>query len=350
MVGTRLRIVCLACVLALGCAAAHAGGTTAVHRMESAAVAGNMMGITNVRPLLVYTPEGYEGGVRRYPVIYWLPGWETPASTEYVGALDDAISKRWIPPVIVVIVDVREGVLILNSPVFGAWADFLMDEVVPFIDAEYRTIPAANGRALMGHSTGGYAAMLLPLLYPGIWSAVGLNDASVWGACATWGIADLDDFSEYRSLPSQGRAWVQVAIATSPNMTSPLLYDMPADSDEARAAWKGRCLQSVDMLRQHMDALARIKMIGLTLPDNGHQSNTSANESMVDALREVGADPQTLYVRGTHGSHRPERFVFLAGLTASVLLPPSFDTSHSQALAWATLWGGRQPQDAASAR
>ncbi len=336
----RLRVAGIACALALLGVIAHAGGATTVHRIESDAVAGNMMGITNVRPLLVYTPEGYEGGVRRYPVIYWLPGWQTPASTEYVGALDAAIAKRWIPPVIVVTVDVREGVLILNSPVFGAWADFLMDEVVPFVDAEYRTIPAANGRALMGHSTGGYAAMLLPLLYPGIWPAVGLNDASVWGACTSWGVADLDDFSEYRSLSAQGRAWVQVAIATSPNMESPRLYDTPAEDDDARLAWEARCLQDVNMLLQHLDALAQIEMIGLALPKEGRQTNRPANENMVQALRKVGAHPQTLYVRGTHGSHRPERFVFLAGLAASALLPPSFDTSDSRAAAWGALKSG----------
>jgi enterochelin esterase-like enzyme len=345
------RGVMLAAVASMAVAwtASMAGGTTTVHRIESEAVAGNMMGITNVRPVLVYTPEGYEDTARRYPVIYWLPGWETPASMEYVGALDAAISKRWIPPVIVVIVDVREGVLMLNSPVFGAWADYLIDEMTPFIDAEYRTIPSPAGRALMGHSTGGYAAMLLPLLYPGVWSAVGLNDASVWGACATWGGVNLDDFDDYASLSSHGRAWVQVAIATAPNMDSPRLYDMPSASDDVRRAWRSRCLQDVGILREHIGALAEIQMIGLTLPASGNQSNRGANEDMVESLRHVGADPQVLYVEGTHGSHRGERFVFLAGLVASVMLPPSFDTSRSRAMAWGTLKTRRQPLDEAAA-
>ncbi|MBT5532432.1 hypothetical protein HOK31_05190 [Candidatus Poribacteria bacterium] len=180
-----------------------------MHRIESEAVAGNIMGISNVRPVFVYTPEEYEHTRRRYPVIYWIPGWKTPASSEYVGALDAAIAKGWIPPVIAVTVDVRGGVLMLNSPVFGDWTDFLIDEVVPFIDGEYRTIPSPKGRALMGHSTGGYGAMLLPLLYPGIWSAVGLNDASVWGACQiAWGrksSRSSASMRRFRGLSRRGR-------------------------------------------------------------------------------------------------------------------------------------------------
>ena len=183
MTGAWRAAVC--CLMMVFCGFA-AASSTYVHRIESEAVAGNRAGITSTRRLLVYTPEGYDESRRVYPVIYWIPGWQTPASSEYVGALDKAISSGHIPPVITVTIDVREGVLMLNSVVFGNWADFLVNEVVPFIDGEYRTIKAPEGRSLMGHSTGGYGALLLPLLYPGVWSTVGLNDASVWGVC-NWG-------------------------------------------------------------------------------------------------------------------------------------------------------------------
>ncbi|MEO2007042.1 MAG: alpha/beta hydrolase-fold protein, partial [Candidatus Poribacteria bacterium] len=162
-----LRIALSMCVLTLaarvGLARAE-GGSTISHDIESAAVAGNRMGITSLRRVLVYLPDGYAESRRSYPVIYWIPGWETPASREYVGSLDKAIGDGSLPPVIVVNIDVREGLVLLNSTVFGRWEDFVVDELVPFIDSEYRTIPLPEGRALMGHSTGGYGAMMMPLL------------------------------------------------------------------------------------------------------------------------------------------------------------------------------------------
>ncbi len=311
------------------------------------------MGLTNVRPLAVYTPEGYEDTRRLYPVIYWIPGWKTPASSEYVGALDDAIAKGWMPPVIAVTVDVREGVLMLNSPVFGNWADLLIDEVVPFIDREYRTIASPEGRALMGHSTGGYAAMLLPLLHPGIWSAVGLNDASVWGACdVAWRPRVVSDFSEYRSLTDPEQAWTQVAIATSPDMDSPRRFDYPGRDGappSVDAAWDSRCLLSVQMLREHGPALGKIDMVALTLPKDGAKTNRVHNLNMVQALRHVGIVPHVVSVRGSHGSHRRERFVFLAVQVTSVMASPMFDTSDSRALTWAAMRRAPRPAGARGA-
>ncbi|MAF08903.1 hypothetical protein CMK11_00490 [Candidatus Poribacteria bacterium] len=352
MAGRTSRAATLGAAMMASCILAWAGGSTTVHRIESAAVAGNMMGLTNLRPLSVYTPEGYEDTRRLYPVIYWIPGWKTPASREYVGPMDAAIDKGWVPPVIVVSVDVREGVLMLNSPVFGNWADFLIDEVVPFIDGEYRTIASAKGRALMGHSTGGYAAMLLPLLHPGVWSAVGLNDASVWGACDTaWEPKVIDEFSEYPYLTGPEQAWTQVAIATAPNMASPRFFDHPTRDgyDQAvQAAWRSRCLQSAGMLRDRRPALAQIAVVGLTLPKNGGNTNRGHNLNMVKAMLRVGVVPQVLNVRGTHGSHRQERFVFLAGLVTSVMSGPAFDTADSRASTWASLKGAAQPDAAAN--
>ena len=131
-----------------------------------------------------------------------------------------------LPPVIVVNIDVREGLVLLNSTVFGRWEDFVVDELLPFIDAEYRTIPLPQGRALMGHSTGGYGAMMLPLLHPGIWSAVGLNDASVGGGCAEemFGRGPIGEefqaielFADYASLSGVTRARLQIGLAIAPD-------------------------------------------------------------------------------------------------------------------------------------
>ena len=74
-------IVLCALLAALWTARARAG-TVELHDIKSAAVAGNLMGITPTRRVLVYLPDGYATTRRSYPVLYWIPGWETPASRE----------------------------------------------------------------------------------------------------------------------------------------------------------------------------------------------------------------------------------------------------------------------------
>ena len=84
------------------------------------------------------------------------------------------------------------------------------------------------------------------------------------------------------------------------------------------------------------------------LPKNGGNTNRGHNLNMVKAMLRVGVVPQVLNVRGTHGSHRQERFVFLAGLVTSVMSGPAFDTADSRASTWASLKGAAQPDAAAN--
>ena len=118
------------------------------------------------------------------------------------------------------------------------------------------------------------------------------------------------------------------------------LFDHPrrdGAGPEVQAAWDARCLLNVDTLRDHRDALAQISMVGVVVPSSGNKTNRSHNLRLVEAMRRVGVVPQVLNVRGTHGSHRPERFIFLAGLVTSVMPGPSFDTSDSRTLEWGAL-------------
>jgi hypothetical protein len=167
-----------------GLASVIYGSELVTHELNSIEIAANKPWsgsgtlISSLRTLQVYLPDGYsENKDRHYPVIYWIPGYCGYADgNSYKQALDEAIGDGTIPPVIAVFIDVRECITFLEQ----GMEDFMIYELIPFIDSEYRTIPDPTGRALMGHSIGGFSALMLPFLHPGIWSAIGGNDPSTW--------------------------------------------------------------------------------------------------------------------------------------------------------------------------
>ena len=64
------------------------------------------------------------------------------------------------------------GSQFLNSGGTGRYLDYLCDEVVPFVDARYPTAADREHRALAGKSSGGYGAMVVPMLRPDVFGAL----------------------------------------------------------------------------------------------------------------------------------------------------------------------------------
>jgi hypothetical protein len=77
-------------------------------------------------------------------------------------------------PAVVVYVDAWTrlgGSQFLDSPATGRYATYLCEEIVPFVDGLYRTLPAAEHRGLAGHSSGGYGAMVNAMRRPDLFGA-----------------------------------------------------------------------------------------------------------------------------------------------------------------------------------
>ena len=147
--------------------------------IDSGVLRGNALGDPHVRPLWVYLPPGYdEDPERRYPSVYVIQGftgqidmWNNrdPFRPTYPELIDAMFERRASPPVVVVFVDCWTslgGSQFLNSPGTGRYLDFLCDEVVPFVDAGYRTDARRERRGIQGKSSGGYGAMVVPMLRP----------------------------------------------------------------------------------------------------------------------------------------------------------------------------------------
>ena len=102
----RISVVVLALTLCVG--AVLCDSELIVHEIDSKEIAGNLAGISNIRKIQVYLPDGYQDKVnRRYPALYWIPGWMSGYQhiiNLYRNALDEAIeSKSMIAPIVVFI-------------------------------------------------------------------------------------------------------------------------------------------------------------------------------------------------------------------------------------------------------
>jgi enterochelin esterase family protein len=159
-------------------------GELRVDRIESAALAGNPLGDPADRPLPVYLPPGYDAdGSTRYPVLYCLHGYTgdaaalvsaRPWETNVVQWMDRLIVAGTMPPAILVIVDGYTrlgGSQYLDSIHNGDYATYVVRDVIAHIDARYRTVPHAGGRAVFGKSSGGFGALHLTMAYPGTFAA-----------------------------------------------------------------------------------------------------------------------------------------------------------------------------------
>lgn len=111
----------------------------------------------------VYLPADYETSGLEYPVLYFLPGFDSN-HTNYMNIFASALNDSQVRDMIVVSVNGRNkfnGSFYGNSPVIGNWEDYISQDVVNFIDENYRTVQDAEHRAIVGHSMGGTGAVNL---------------------------------------------------------------------------------------------------------------------------------------------------------------------------------------------
>src|SRR5579863_1678154 len=155
-------------------------GALDFHLIESAALANNALGDPSRRPLIVYTPPGYDpAGSQRYPVFYCLHGYTgdalsgvlaRPWESNVVQWLDRLIVEKRVPAALLVLIDGFTrlgGSQFMNSVHNGDYATYVIHDAVGYVDERYRTIARDGGRAVLGKSSGGYGAMHLAMEYPG---------------------------------------------------------------------------------------------------------------------------------------------------------------------------------------
>ena len=150
-------------------------GSLNVVKIESAALAKNLIGEKTERTILVYLPPDYGTSTKRYPVVYFLPGFGDRSMDTPAEEINKLVLAGTIQEMIIVVVpgDNRlGGAFYVNSPVTGNWEDFVVQEVVGYVDSHYRTIARVESRGLSGHSMGGFGSLNIAMLHPDLFRAV----------------------------------------------------------------------------------------------------------------------------------------------------------------------------------
>lgn len=160
-----------------------AGRIETIH-VESKALEGNLLGDPTRRSVAVYLPPGYDESDAEYPLFVDLAGF-TSSGLKHIGwqsfgenvpqRVDRLVASGKMGPVILAFPDgftTLGGNQYIDSPVFGNWEQFLVNEMIPLLESSYRVRKGAGHRAVFGRSSGGYGAMIQGMRHGNRWAGI----------------------------------------------------------------------------------------------------------------------------------------------------------------------------------
>src|SRR6478672_8832385 len=195
-------------------------------KIHGQALEGNLEGNAVDRDAIVFLPPGYnQDRTRRYPVVYapqTIEGAFAGGAREMIVVLPD--SKT-----------VHNGSMYSSSVTTGDFEHYVARDVVSYMDAHYRTIPARESRGLVGHSMGGYGAARIGMKHADVFGSLYIMSPcclSPRGSGAGRGnnaandeaLAAVKTAADSAKLPFGLRAQLASAAAWSPNPKNPPLF------------------------------------------------------------------------------------------------------------------------------
>jgi S-formylglutathione hydrolase FrmB len=272
-------------------------GRIDAHEFESDVLKGNPLGDPYRRPLWVYVPPGYDDEPdRRYASIYVIQGltgqidmWRnrTPFRRNFPELADELFASGESPPAVLVYVDCWTslgGSQFLDSPGTGRYHTYLCEEVVPWVDARYRTLAAPEHRGITGKSSGGYGAMVTPMLRPDLFGGLATHagDAlfencylpefreSVRALRDEYGGSYETFWKDFRSRPAMSKdsdhvlldSWCMAACYSADEDGTVRLPFDPATGELVPEIWERWLAKDpIRMARSHGDALRGLKAV-----------------------------------------------------------------------------------------
>jgi hypothetical protein len=299
-------------------------GRIDAHEIESEVLRDNPLGDPHRRPLWVYVPPGYdEESDRRYPSIYVIQGltgqldmWRNrmPFRRNFPELADDVFVSGDAALAILVYVDCWTslgGSQFLDSPGTGRYHSYLCDEVVPWVDERYRTLAAPEHRGISGKSSGGYGAMVTPMLRPDLFGGLATHAGdALFENCylpefreTTRALRDEYDGSyerfweDFRSRPAFSKdsdhvlldSWCMAACYSADEDGTVRLPFDPATGQVIPEIWE-RWLEKdpVRMVAKHADAMRGMRAIYIDAGRKDEWYLDLGAEAFRRALAEIG--------------------------------------------------------------
>lgn len=230
----------------------------------------NYIGNSEYRQMQIYTPPGYDKHAdQSYPVVYLLQGlplgeksylwpklyepWIGEPMPFFAGPdfpeegfrewMDGLIESGNVQPMIIVMPDADNNLygwcMFTNSVLNGGFEDYIVNDLVNYMDSNYRTIASRDGRALIGTSQGGYGAIKLGMLHPDKFGVVASHTGLLYldGVLAMGeeiAAENPDGFNGPDPTKFFTTALYAFSSAWSPNIdNAPWMVDLPIDDSGA---------------------------------------------------------------------------------------------------------------------
>lgn len=230
-----------------------AKGTYSVINIPAPSLKNNLVGDDTIQKIGIYLPPSYYSSKKTYPVVYFLLGHSTRVM-DSIPTIFGIMENSTVQEMIYVQIsgyNLFKGSMYINSPVTGNWEDYVTEDVVSFVDKNYRTIPEKASRGLAGHSMGGLGAFNISLKHPDEFAAIQLMSPAInadydiinWLFSNDSTIISLNDLSHKmesvqgngyaeritKTINETGNLWLAVGLGTafSPDAKQPLLMDLP---------------------------------------------------------------------------------------------------------------------------
>ena len=202
------------------------------------------------RKVLVYLPEGYDEGEKRYPVVYMHDGQNVFTNEGAFGGCSWGVKETLeameqngeTDGIIVVGVDNNgerrfedyspwkntignAGFTVNTRGGDGAlYTKFLVDDLKPWIDAHYRTLPDYDHTAVCGSSMGGLLSAYMAAAKPEVFGCAGVFSSASWFARE-----EFNDYIGKSAIPASQKYFVQVGTNETVSTDEPSMPQLFID-------------------------------------------------------------------------------------------------------------------------
>lgn len=188
--------------------------------------------LRNQRDLIVYTPPRYDDQLaRRFPVLYLHDGQNLfDGATSFIPGMDwqvgqtadQCICEGSIEPLIIVGVYNTKARVYEYTPTCvpklgggraDRYAKFLIEEVKPFIEREYRTLSGAENTGIGGSSLGGLVSLYLGLKLSDVFGRIAALSPAIW-----WNQRVMYRFAQANHARRRPRIWLDIGTREGPRI------------------------------------------------------------------------------------------------------------------------------------
>jgi len=329
-----------------------------VDQITSPSLEGNPLGDPAMRNMVIYLPPGYDTSDKGYPVVYLMPGlgaterwWAcgefSPAFSlmgiavqnipeeGFASMIDGLIADGKMRPMIIVMPDISTaygGSFCVNSALNGNHEDYIVNDIVPYIDANYRTLPSRDSRGIAGHCMGGYAAMYLSMRHPDVFGAVASHSGTLLtaGLLPEMQLIIAAENPEGLTLtgPDPAKPWTSTlylfSAAFSPNLDNPPFYvDIPFDENVQLREDVAQRWAAYDLLQifpDYVSALVGLKGIYLDAGDKDELGEQLIAQAFSEALSAAAIEHQLEIFDGAHMDNLYTRLAVSLGYLSDALV------------------------------